>query len=229
MSYWLEAGYHLSKQSLAWYISNCTNTYAPITDFLVMFCYGNTKAYWLHFQIKAQFDACKHTIAYNTFIFETCLTVAAKKINVWGPARLTFNKQNNLWFIFFPSTLHGILVLLFYDLMISWYLENSTKLVLDSLGWRWLWLRRKEKKTLVQVIVFIYFFLNSFIQVALWWWQCHGYLYYVQTHKITWLSLTAQRSKPQWADASWTFVTFLYLSLFPSSGRFPLMELNMIH
>lgn len=63
--------------------------------------YGNAKAYWLHSQIKAQLNGCKHTIAYNTFIFETCLTVAAKKINVWSPARLTFNKQNNLLFLSF--------------------------------------------------------------------------------------------------------------------------------
>ena len=92
MSYWLEAGYHSSKESLAWKISHCTNTYASITDFLLMFCYGNTKPYWLHSQIKAQLDSCKHTIAYNTFIFETCLTVAAQKINVWDPVRLTFKK-----------------------------------------------------------------------------------------------------------------------------------------
>lgn len=101
MSYWLKARHHLSKQSLDWNTSNYTNTYAPITGFLLRFCYGNTKVYWLHSGIKAQLDGCKHTITYNTFIFETCLTVAAKKINVWGPARLTFIKQNNLLFLFF--------------------------------------------------------------------------------------------------------------------------------
>lgn len=105
----------------------------PITDFLLMFCFGNTKAYWLHSQIKTQLDGCKPTIAYNTFIFETCLTIAAKKINVWGPVRLTFNKQITFYFFFFPSTSHEILVLLFYGLMTSWYLENSTKAGLGTL------------------------------------------------------------------------------------------------
>ena len=73
-------------------ISATVQTHMPPSQTLLMFCYGNTKPYWLHSQIKARLDGCKHTIAYNTFIFETCSTVAAQKINVWDPVRLTFKK-----------------------------------------------------------------------------------------------------------------------------------------
>lgn len=98
MSYWLEARYHLSKQSLAWNISNPTNTYSSVTDFLLVFWYGSTKPYWLHSGIKAQLDGCKHTIAYNTFIFETCLTNSWEK-SMCG-AQLDWPLTNKITFYF---------------------------------------------------------------------------------------------------------------------------------
>lgn len=118
MSYWLEARYHLSKQSLAWNISSPTNTYASIPDFLLVFWYGSTKPYWLHSGIKAQLDGCKHTIAYNTFIFETCLTNSWEK-SMCG-AQLDWPLTNKITFHFFlpphTSCNFSLSFLVFYDL-----------------------------------------------------------------------------------------------------------------